>query len=224
MGTELDEPERRELRRKARAALLSALHEHGGEGRRRAILETALGCGGFTPRELAAPAPPSAAGKYQRLVDHQLSWALTDLRRGGLVENPRWSTWRLAGAAEQPPEPATHERPAPARLAELRALPYRLYLRTPEWRRTRNAALARAGHRCSLDVSHVGGLDVHHRTYERIGAELAADLVVLCRDCHERHHLRELADARRAPGRAGTSSGARAARTARRLLRLLLGR
>ena len=60
-----------------------------------------------------------------------------------------------------------------ARLAELRAMPYPLYLKTPEWRRTRAAALLRAGNACSLDVTHTDGLEVHHRTYERLGAELS---------------------------------------------------
>jgi hypothetical protein len=32
-------------------------------------------------------------------------------------------------------------------------------------------------------------LEVHHRTYERLGRERDADLEVLCGDCHEVHHL-----------------------------------
>jgi 5-methylcytosine-specific restriction endonuclease McrA len=71
---------------------------------------------------------------------------------------------------------------------------YSDYLRTPEWQRTRAAALTIAGYRCALDATHTDGLEVHHNTYERLGAELAGDLVVLCRSCHARHHL---ADRRR---------------------------
>lgn len=74
------------------------------------------------------------------------------------------------------------------RLAELRAMPYRQYLRTPEWKRTRAAALLRAGNACSLDVTHTENLEVHHRTYERLGAELMSDLTVLCHACHQLYH------------------------------------
>jgi hypothetical protein len=39
-----------------------------------------------------------------------------------------------------------------------------------------------------FDAKHTEDLQVHHRTYERRGAELADDLVVVCRQCHEIHH------------------------------------
>lgn len=169
--------------------MLDALRTLGGEARREAILERALVAGGFTGRELTAPPPEGAGEKYARLVDHDLSWALTNLKRDGLVENPKWGTWRLTNAALQPVEAAVDEPVAVERLAELRAMPYRLSLRTPEWRRTRAAALLRADNACSLDVTHIGGLEVHHRTYERLGAELVTDLVVLCHSCHRLHHI-----------------------------------
>ena len=188
MTIELDEVERRELRRKTRGATLKALDDLGGEALRAAIRERALADGGFTPRELAALPPEAARDKFERLVDYQLSWALTNLKRDGLVENPRWGTWRLVGAALEQPAPASAEAPRVDRLAELRAMSYRDYLRTPEWRRTRAAALLRADHRCSLDVTHGDDLEVHHRTYERLGEELANDLTVLCKPCHQLHH------------------------------------
>jgi hypothetical protein len=86
------------------------------------------------------------------------------------------------------PASAVDELISEARLAELRAMPYPLYLKTPEWRRTRAAALLRAGNACSLDMTHTDGLEVHHRTYERLGAELVTDLAVLCHSCHQLHH------------------------------------
>lgn len=188
MQMELDADDRRELRVKARAAVLAALEALEGETDRTTLLDRALADGGFTPRELSAPAPEAAAGHYERLVDHHLSWALTNLRRDGLVENPRRRIWRLAGAALESVPPAVDEVVADNRLAELRSMPYHQYLRTPEWRRTRASALIRAGYCCSLDVTHIGELDVHHRTYERLGQELATDLIVLCRECHRIHH------------------------------------
>jgi len=186
MPTSLDKAERRELRRKTRSATLEAVQSMGGEARRDLIAQRALADGGFTPRELTAQTPEGTPAKYARLVDHDLSWALTDLKRDGLLENPKWGTWRLAGAAlETMPTTAPV---AKDRLGELRRMSYRDYLRTPEWRRSRAAALLRASNCCSLDVTHSDGLEVHHRTYERIGAELASDLIVLCRSCHQLHH------------------------------------
>jgi hypothetical protein len=132
----------------------------------------------------------NARHKYSRLVDHDLSWALSDLKRGGLLENPGPSTWRLTATALLGPETAVDDPAIGPRLRELREMPYPEYLRTPEWRKTRAAALTRAGHRCSLDATHTEALEVHHNTYERLGAELASDLVVLCRTCHRRHHFR----------------------------------
>jgi restriction endonuclease Mrr len=187
--TSLNDAQRRALRQKARSATLDALQALEGEARREVILERALADGGFSSRELAAPPPERAGEKYARLVDHDLSWALTNLKRDGLVENPRWGTWRLTNAALPPVEAATDAPVSAERLAELCAMPYRLYLGTPEWRRTRAAALLRAGEACSLDVTHTDALEVHHRTYERLGAELVTDLVVLCHSCHMLHHV-----------------------------------
>jgi len=109
MSHELDARERRAVRFKARAAALDALRALDGEAERRAIIQRALADGGFTRRELAAPPPPAAAVKFASMVDYQLSWALTNLKRDGLLENPARSVWRLAGAALQTPEPALDE-------------------------------------------------------------------------------------------------------------------
>jgi hypothetical protein len=64
---------------------------------------------------------------------------------------------------------------------------YTEYLRSPEWKARRAAALAKAGHRCQL-CNRAKRLQVHHRTYERIGQEAPSDLTVLCADCHEHFH------------------------------------
>lgn len=187
MPVELNERERRELRRKARVALLEALRALGGEARRAAVCERALADGGFTPRELKALPPESARAKHERMVDYVLAWTFTNLKRDGLVENPRWGVWRLAGAAAETVGPIAA--PATAdRMTALQRMPYQQYLSTPEWRRVRAAALERAGYACSLDVTHTSELQVHHRTYERRGCERPSDVVVLCRDCHELHH------------------------------------
>lgn len=66
-------------------------------------------------------------------------------------------------------------------------LPYVDYLKSKYWRSFRKGAIDRAGKRCQT-CNTEGGLDVHHRTYERLGCEDPRDVVVLCRDCHEIFH------------------------------------
>ena len=66
---------------------------------------------------------------------------------------------------------------------------YYEYLRSAEWQGKRFAAIQRARNRCQVCYSD-GNLDVHHRTYERLGDELASDLTVLCRTCHTTFHSR----------------------------------
>ena len=82
-------------------------------------------------------------------------------------------------------------------IAALRRLPYREYLRTAHWLRVRVLALERARHACALCPS-TERLEVHHRSYQRRGFEQPEDVIVLCADCHSRHHRKERLDAIRA--------------------------
>jgi len=75
--------------------------------------------------------------------------------------------------------------------ARLRTMPYVEYLATSHWRRTRDAALERGGHRCALCAT-----TEHHNTYVSRGAEAPEDLVVLCDACHTHVHTRLVADSR----------------------------
>ncbi len=84
----------------------------------------------------------------------------------------------------------SRKNPTPARLAELKTMPYEEYLLTPEWQKKRWSALRWAGGRCEQCQSRYK-LHVHHRTYERRGQEKMGDLMVLCADCHETEHLRQ---------------------------------
>lgn len=61
---------------------------------------------------------------------------------------------------------------------------YLAYLNSAEWKSKRNAALRRFGFRCER-CNAKRDLQVHHKTYERMGYERDADLEVLCVDCHE---------------------------------------
>lgn len=64
---------------------------------------------------------------------------------------------------------------------------YAIYIRSEAWHQRAAEAKARAGHECAL-CPETRGLEVHHRTYDRLGDELPTDLVVLCWWCHRRHH------------------------------------
>ena len=73
-------------------------------------------------------------------------------------------------------------------MAATRSKLYQQYIASDRWRNSpaRLEELRRAGHRCRL--CNLGPPDVfltvHHRTYERLGQELADDLTTLCMECH----------------------------------------
>src|SRR5207247_2309032 len=60
---------------------------------------------------------------------------------------------------------------------------YQEYLQTDEWKTRRLGCLKRDGYRCRV-CNGTENLEVHHRTYERIGQELEDDLTTLCESCH----------------------------------------
>ncbi len=79
-------------------------------------------------------------------------------------------------------------------LSKLKSMAYEEYLQTPEWQERRKRALKAAKYRCQVCYSK-DNLNVHHRTYERLGEELPSDLTVLCYECHGLfHHNRTLSD------------------------------
>jgi hypothetical protein len=79
------------------------------------------------------------------------------------------------------------DRSVEAGITALRRLPYAEYLKTAHWQRVRTLALESAGYACELCSSTVD-LEVHHRTYERLGFERPDDVIALCHDCHRDHH------------------------------------
>lgn len=64
---------------------------------------------------------------------------------------------------------------------------YHSYLASLWWKEQRDKALEYAGYRCQL-CNSPDELNVHHRTYERLGCELPQDLTVLCKTCHYWFH------------------------------------
>lgn len=124
----LTKPELHDLRLKVRRSVLEAMREMGGAGQRHDILGRALSIGSFTHRELEAEPAKHSRPKYSRLIDHDLSWALTDLKRDGLATNPTKGIWRLTANALMEPETPLAQAGARERLAELRLMPYDEYL------------------------------------------------------------------------------------------------
>lgn len=64
---------------------------------------------------------------------------------------------------------------------------YEEYIRSPEWHEKAAAIKKKFGGRCQACNSNVK-VQVHHRTYERLGHELDTDLTVLCEHCHKLFH------------------------------------
>jgi hypothetical protein len=76
---------------------------------------------------------------------------------------------------------------------------YRMYIASDAWLESpaRFKALRSAGFRCRIcnADSSEAPLHAHHRTYERLGAELPDDLTALCAPCH--HDVTSFLRARR---------------------------
>jgi hypothetical protein len=75
-----------------------------------------------------------------------------------------------------------------AALRWLAARSRKYYYQTDHWRRLRRLAISRWQGRCALCNSSSGEMNVHHRHYQSLGAEVESDLILLCRMCHARHH------------------------------------
>lgn len=71
---------------------------------------------------------------------------------------------------------------------------YKEYLQTPIWRTRRNRSLKLANYRCQRCAAG-RALQVHHRTYVRLGAEWDEDLEVLCEGCHRGVTAQQMHDA-----------------------------
>lgn len=70
---------------------------------------------------------------------------------------------------------------------EERKAEYALYLQTGEWKERRQRVLQRERYICQGCLSE-RATQVHHTTYEHLGAELLFQLIALCDACHRRIH------------------------------------
>ncbi len=66
---------------------------------------------------------------------------------------------------------------------------YEDYLRSAEWQEKRSPVMEHAKGKCEVCESNEA-TDVHHNTYERLGAELPEDLSAVCNFCHNVLHGR----------------------------------
>lgn len=66
---------------------------------------------------------------------------------------------------------------------------YAAYLASPQWEHLRAMVWSRERGRCQgCGFAICGEGHVHHTTYDRVGAELLCDLLLLCPGCHRRIH------------------------------------
>ena len=64
---------------------------------------------------------------------------------------------------------------------------YDEYMQSDKWQFKRQQILTFWDYRCCLCFNE-NSLHVHHRTYESLGNELITDCIILCNECHDRHH------------------------------------
>lgn len=88
-------------------------------------------------------------------------------------------------------------------MGRLPAAAYDRYIKSERWKLMRRSRIQMTNDahppllegfvRCNHCERFVwsGGIDVHHRTYERLGFERLSDLAVLCRGCHAIEHGKE---------------------------------
>jgi 5-methylcytosine-specific restriction endonuclease McrA len=65
------------------------------------------------------------------------------------------------------------------------SIEYRQRITGPEWLALRRRLLAAAGYRCQRCWDSGVTLQLHHKTYDRLGHEVDEDFEVLCIPCHK---------------------------------------
>lgn len=146
----------------------------------------------LVPRELLKPVGAAGTQRLKRCAD---TWTDSDVEalRAELPHEyhavPIWwlrRAWMSIRKAKTPGYrvnghgPGKGWKEAPAWYIE--------YLESGDWKQRREQWLKAWGYRCALNKHHSEGLEVHHRTYDNLGAEEPEDCVVLCSRCHELHH------------------------------------
>lgn len=67
---------------------------------------------------------------------------------------------------------------------------YKWVLKSRRWRRLRRRAYKCTSGRCARCFRRhlLGGLQLHHRTYSRLGHERLSEVELLCDECHRKQH------------------------------------
>ena len=77
------------------------------------------------------------------------------------------------------------------KLSELGFKDYAEYLASNHWVDVRRRFWASKLPKCRGGCGSGLRLELHHRTYKRLGAEYLMDLILVCRDCHQKIHAYE---------------------------------
>lgn len=77
------------------------------------------------------------------------------------------------------------------KLHELGFSSYDEYLQSPHWKDVRVRYWASRMPKSCKGCGRKDGLELHHRTYKRLGNEWLQDLIPFCRNCHQRTHDEE---------------------------------
>lgn len=65
---------------------------------------------------------------------------------------------------------------------------YQDYLQSEHWKLLKQRYKASRLHQFCISCGTYENLDMHHKTYKRIGCEYLGDLTPLCRNCHTNTH------------------------------------
>lgn len=63
---------------------------------------------------------------------------------------------------------------------------YVQYLHSDQWKTFARRVKEIWNFRCALGTDHEGRIELHHRTYSRLGHEELNDVIPLCRACHSK--------------------------------------
>jgi len=124
-----------------------------------------------------------------KVVDRVKVWNDNTKSYIGKYLNPNFSWNNGASASQKFKEIAYSDVNRDNVRLHISQMNYHDFLATPYWKAVSGYKRYKAGYKCELCNSN-GSLAVHHKTYENHGLEVyhLEDLVVLCKDCHEKFH------------------------------------
>jgi 5-methylcytosine-specific restriction endonuclease McrA len=83
---------------------------------------------------------------------------------------------------------------------------YERHIKSTQWRNSRRAIIKLRGNKCERCPSTFE-LDLHHKTYERLGREQLSDLELLCKACHKIADAERMAQGERRSAKALHNAG-----------------